>query len=162
MDGDFLIHWTARLAVAFYALGLALRLARGRTTAGRIVWTIGYVALLVHLAAAFQFRHDWSNAAAYDSTARQTEEAIGMPWGGGLYVNYVFAIVWGIDIGWWWVSPTSYWARPRWLALLIQGFLAFIVFNAAVVFASGVMRWTSIGVCVLLAALLLRAKFGRA
>ena len=45
--------------------------------------------------------------------ARQTAEATGQALGGGLYVNYAFALVWGADVAWWWLGPRSYLARPR-------------------------------------------------
>jgi hypothetical protein len=156
MDGDSLIHWTARLSLAFYALAMTLRMlsgARGKQSAARIAWTLGYALLLSHLAVAFHFRHGWRHDAAYEATARQTADAVGLSWGGGLYVNYVFALVWGLDVAWWWSSPASYLGRSRWIETAVQAFLAFIAFNAAVVFVDGAMRWTSLAVCTLLALL---------
>jgi hypothetical protein len=50
--------------------------------------------------------------------------------------------VWLADVLWVWVAPTSYLARPRWLHWSIHGFLAFVVFNAAVVFADWSFRFT--------------------
>jgi hypothetical protein len=51
-------------------------------------------------------------------------------------VNYLFAAVWLADVLWMWVAPNSYRHRPRWVGFAVHSFLAFIVFNAAVVFAT--------------------------
>ena len=57
----------------------------------------GVVLLLAHFALAFHLRYGWSQAAAVRETARQTAETFGLDWGGGVFVNYLFAIVWTID-----------------------------------------------------------------
>lgn len=74
--------------------------------------------------------HGWSHAAAY----RHTAEAGGF--GAGVYVNYLFAAVWLADAAWMWAAPTAYRHRPRWVGVAVHGFLAFIVFNATVVFGT--------------------------
>ena len=79
--------------------------------------------------------------------------------GGGLYVNYVFTLVWIGDVLWWWAEA---WRNPqplspraatirRWTKGAIHAFLGFIAFNATVVFATGFSRWFGIAACVLLA-----------
>ncbi len=96
----------------------------------RVTWTLGCVLLLHHIAVAFHAGHDWSHEAAWNHT-RQVGG-----YGDGIYVNYLFTIVWVADVIWMWVAFDSYLTRPRWLHWTIHGFLAFIVFNAAVVFGS--------------------------
>ena len=34
------------------------------------------------------WEHDWSHAAALEHTANQTQDVVGVHWGGGLYFNY--------------------------------------------------------------------------
>ena len=75
-----------------------------------------------------------SHAAAWEHT-RQVGG-----YGDGIFVNYAFALVWLADVVWVWVSPGSYLTRPRWLHWAVHGFLAFVVVNAAVVFAGWGMR----------------------
>jgi hypothetical protein len=154
-SGELLTRWTVRAAVVLYALGLAHRAsARGHKHWlgwARLAWTLGFAAFLLHVACAFHFYHHWSHAAAYEATARQTADVTGLAWGGGLYANYLFALIWGADACWWWGAPAVYAARPRWLEWAVQGFLAFIAFNATVVFAAGPVRWLGLATALLLA-----------
>jgi hypothetical protein len=148
--------WTVRAAVALYAVGLALRAnapaRRPWLGRARLAWTLGFVAFLLHVGCAFHFYHHWSHAAAYEATARQAAAVTGLAWGGGLYANYLFALVWGADVGWWWAAPAGYTGRSRWLEWAVQGFLAFIAFNATVVFAAGPVRWLGLTAALLVAA----------
>jgi hypothetical protein len=142
--------------MALYVLSLALRIrAAGRRrclTAARLAWTGGWLFFLVHVACAFEFYHDWSHAGAYRSTARETAEVVGLNWGGGLYANYAFALVWLADVCWWWLRRESYVARPRAAEWIVHGFLGFIALNATVVFGAGMIRWFGLASCGLLAA----------
>ncbi len=155
--GEFLTRWTIRLALTLYVLGLSRRVnAFGRPSWlawARLAWTGGCFAFLLHIACAFQFYHHWSHAAAYETTTRQTAEVIGLDWGGGLYANYVFALVWTADACWWWLRPKSYQARPRIVEGAAQGFLGFIAFNSTVVFGQGAIRYFGLVACLLLAVL---------
>jgi hypothetical protein len=96
-------------------------------------WSLGCVLLWLHVAVAFHLGHGWSRAAAW----QHTQWAGGF--GDGIYVNYAVMLVWLADAAWLWVAFDSYFARPRWLHWAIHGFIAFVVFNAAVVFG----RWQS-------------------
>jgi hypothetical protein len=71
---------------------------------------------------------------------QQTEALTGLRWGGGLYINYLFLFVWAGDALWWWVSPRTYQRRPAPISWLVRGFLFFMFFNGAIVFADGWMR----------------------
>jgi hypothetical protein len=116
---------------------------------------------LLHLLCAFHFQHHWSHAAAYEHTAQQTAALVGLAWGGGIYVNHVFALVWGADVVWWWCAPQSYQTRSRWFEWTVQGFMAFIAFNATVVFGAGAVRWVGLAASMWLAVLLLFAILRR-
>src|SRR5262245_56138147 len=115
--GELLTRWTIRVAMALYVTSLALRVrAEGRRTwlvPARLAWTAGCACFFVHVACAFQFYHAWSHRAAYEETARQTAETVGLAWGGGLFVNYVFAAVWASDAGWWLAWPEQYQTRSH-------------------------------------------------
>jgi hypothetical protein len=144
MTGEAFTIWSVRAAALLYIAALALRLAatgsRGRRTA-RLAWTVGCLFYLSHVYGAFEYFHGWSHLAAYVETARQTAELFGIEWGGGLYFNYAFTIVWAADVSWWWCDTAQYEKRPRWISAAIHTFLAFMFFNGAVVFASGFSRW---------------------
>lgn len=160
--GELLTRWSVLLALALYVLGLVLRLhskldsvekgARLRLAWARRAWTAGCLLFLLHVACAFQFYHHWSHTAAYAATARQTAEVVGLAWGGGLYANYAFTLLWVVDASWWWRGLDRYETRPRAVNWAVQGFFGFMAFNGAVVFGRGAARWLGLGACLLLAA----------
>jgi hypothetical protein len=76
----------------------------------------------------------------------------GWNWGGGLYVNYAFALAWLGDVVWSWVDPSAWLARPEWLAWTVRGFFLFMILNGAVIFASGAARWWGALLCLALVA----------
>jgi hypothetical protein len=156
--GELVTRWTVRAALALYVLGLALRVRAGgrrpKLGMARWFWTAGCLAFLLHTASAFQFYHHWSHRAAYEATARQTAEVVGLDWGSGLYANYGFAALWTADVCWWWFGRERYLARPRGLEWAVQGFLGFMAFNATVVFGAGAIRWTGLAASLFLAAVL--------
>src|SRR5262249_39053832 len=95
--------------------------------------------------------HRWSHADAIEVTARRTAETVGLDWGGGVYVNYVFTLMWLVDACWWWITRARYENRPAWMNGAVYGFLVVIAFNATVVFATGPTRWLGVAACLLLA-----------
>jgi hypothetical protein len=130
--GQALTIWTARFAAALYAASIA-GLFRKRWTAYRLASTTGLATYLVHVVCAFHFFHDWSHSTAYRETARQTEELFGLYWGGGLYLNYLFTMLWAADCAIAWfpsLSRTRAMLRAR---FVMHVFLSFIVLNATVV-----------------------------
>lgn len=121
--------------VVLWCLGWPVAFANAaRASVARIPWAAGSVLLLLHIAVAFHLGHGWSHAAAWEHTKQ-----VG-GYGDGIFVNYLFALVWLADAVWACAAPDSYRARPRWLNGTVHGFLAFVVFNAAVVFGSSNAR----------------------
>jgi hypothetical protein len=84
--------------------------------------------------------HAWSHRAALIDTARQTAAMTGIDWGGGLWVNYAFLLIWIVDAAWWWAAPAGYRRRPRALRHSLLAFFIFMFVNGAIVFAHGAMR----------------------
>jgi hypothetical protein len=132
------VLWTARLCVGCYLLRYVVAASgRDRARLQCWLWTTGWALLVVHTAAAFQFVHHWSHAAAVASTARQTEELLGVTFGGGVWFNYAAIVVWGADVAFWWrrkqnpgVSETP---QVLW-SVTVQAYLAMMVVSATVVF----------------------------
>lgn len=147
--GDLLTRWTIRIAIILYVAGLATRGFRPRFS--RVVWTLGCGFYLAHVGCAFACVHGWSHAEAYAFTARQTAAVVGLDWGGGIYLNYLFTLAWTGDAAWRWTDRP----RPRALGWAVDLFMGFIAFNATVVFASGFSRWLGVAACVLLAGIAL-------
>ena len=151
--GELLTRWTVRVAMALYVASLAMR---GWTPHwSRVGWTAACGVYLLHVVCAFQYYHHWSDAEAYEATARHTGNVVGLDWGGGLYINYAFTFLWLADVCWWWIDMKGYLARPLLIEWVVQGFLGFIAFNATVVFATGFSRWFGSMACVLLAVILI-------
>src|SRR5438876_3113025 len=94
---EWLTRGAVWLALSLYVGGeVAQTFSRGQQSRVLSRWlsSVGCAAFGVHVACAFQFYHNWSHAAAYAETARQTAEFTGWKWGGGIYINYLFALVW--------------------------------------------------------------------
>lgn len=132
-----------------YVFALALWLAR-KPRFAPLLWTLAFACYLGHVVSAFAFHYDWSHQAAYAETARQTAELFKIQWGGGLYFNYAFTALWAADVLWMWGSVASYRNRPRWIGGAIHAFMAFMFFNATVVFASGWVRGLGLAAVALL------------
>lgn len=132
------IRLSAKTVVSVWCVAWPWMLAIGWidriTRAARRWWAVGCALLLLHFVIAFHAGHGWSHQAAREHTRR-----VG-GYGDGIYVNYLFALVWLVDVIWSWVAFGSYLRRPRWVRWTIAGFMGFIVFNAAVVYGSGIFR----------------------
>jgi len=152
--GEFLTRLTVWVALIAYALGAGTLLKAGGREApmarARVFWTIGCVFFLAHVASAFEFHHHWSHGDAYRETARQTGDLTGVNWGGGLYLNYLFAVAWLADVLWWWLASRTFARRPVWLNTTWHAFFAFMVFNGTVVFGRGPVRWLGFTIFILL------------
>ena len=93
--GEFLTRGTIDLAlVGFFGSWLlsvgARSCSRSTFSLARLAWSAGALLLLVHIGLAFHFYHDWSHSAAVADTARKTQESVGLAFGGGVWVNYLF------------------------------------------------------------------------
>jgi hypothetical protein len=137
--GDFLIRNTVRLALVYWAVAVALMIHSLSATA-RLAWTLGCAAYLIHVALAFEYAHHWSHREAF----RHVEVVSG--YGEGIFVSYLFTLVWSADVLWWWMDAKGYRQRPRWVGWAVHGFMVFVIVNATVIFESGVTRWVGVGV----------------
>lgn len=128
-----LVRGTAWLCFAFYIATLYGWLTwHGQVKVYerlRFFWTLGFLIFLIHVVCAFHLVHRWSHQSAWDATQLQGG------YGDGIYANYLVLIIWLLDVAWWWLSPQGYPQRSRWLHIAIHGFLLFMWFNAAVIFA---------------------------
>ena len=126
---DLLVRGTAWLSFVLYLLTLIGWTRRVQPRLLRWLWTLAWGIFVFHVSLAFHFVHHWSHDAAWEATRLQGGV------GAGIYFNYLVIVVWLIDVAWWWFRPQRYLSRNRWISALIQGFLAFMWFNATVVFA---------------------------
>lgn len=154
MAPELLLRGTIWLAVVAWAASEVLRRGAGRRHAARAMYTTGALLLVIHTAAAFELRHDWSHAAALAETARRSAETTGVASGSGLFLNYAFIALWLADAAWWWLRPHGYLHRARLADALVFAFFVFMIVNGAVVFAAGPQR--ILGAAAVLAALAAR------
>jgi hypothetical protein len=143
--GEMLIIWSARLVVGLYLARMAMDVLlpndqrRDRLT--RIVWTAALAVYLLHVAFAYQFVHGWSHAAAQAHTAKRTWETTGVNWGGGIFINDAFTLLWIADVAWWWRRSLRNEPAPRWAYWTVQAIFAVMFVNATVVFGPPFWRW---------------------
>ena len=153
LSARVLTYTSAHIAAIFYVAACTLLLRDKRRIHdrwSRLIWTIGCIFYVTHVALAFHSFYHWSHDEAYGETARQSAALLGFAWGGGLYFNYLFTVVWMVDTAWWWKGIEAYRRRARWIGLWIQGFMAFIFFNAVAVFPQGPVRYAGIAAALFL------------
>jgi hypothetical protein len=130
----------AEAAVFATIAGAVVCWAAGEALRSRAAWSLGALLALAHAVTAFAVFYGWSHDLARVSTMRQTEAITGVTFAGGIYINYLFLVVWLGDVIWWWVSPRSRAARARAVTVAVHGFIFFIMVNGAVIFADGLAR----------------------
>jgi hypothetical protein len=146
---DAVTRQTARVAVLFWGLA-AVALLLGRREFGRAAWIVGAGTLIIHVVTAFDRVHGWKHAAAY----RHVEAVSGF--GPGIFVSYAFTVIWADDALWWWIDRRTYESRIASLDRAIHCFIAFVVFNATVVYETGLIRWVGGVLFLVLGILLIR------
>ena len=154
MLGSFLTRWTIRLALACLVIYFAAQMCNsaGKSETPRtskkfawlhIIWAVGCLLFLAHVACAFQFTHGWSHTHAWEHTAKETERMMGFAFGNGIYVSYAFLLLWVADVACSWLAIS----RPTWLLTAAYLFMFFIAFNGAIVFEDGPTRPVGMVVC---------------
>jgi hypothetical protein len=163
--GDALTRNTIRLSLAWYAAALAFMIRLqgaedwqaitplGKTA--RWCWSWACLTFVVHVALAFHYFHHWSHTHAFE----HTREVSGF--GAGLYISYLFTLLWTADATAWWLAPAWYATRSRWLDRLLHGFMLFIVFNGTVIYEQGPIRWISAAIFLFLAIWWLSSRAAR-
>ncbi len=126
----FLIAWLCRVGFR----------SRSQAVAERWLYAAGALLMLVHIVLAYGIFHRWSHAAALQHTAEQTEAVVGLSFAGGLYFNFVFVLVYLVDVVWRFRLREPDARQPRWLAITVDGFLLFIVAMSTIVFETGPVR----------------------
>jgi hypothetical protein len=106
----------------------------------RWAWTIGVTLCAVHMGMAMAVRYGWNHQEAVRATAEQAAAVYDINWRSGLYVNYVFLLIWAGETAWWAASPRTYLSRGAILEWSLRTFYFVIIFNAVVVFARPMMR----------------------
>ena len=108
----------------------------GRAAAPVTWWAYanGALLLVVHIAIAMAVAHNWSHQSAIDATARQAYAVYGLNWGGGVYANYAFAVVWLFEVIRWRIRSATPTRRHAAIVWSIRAFYLVMILNAAVIF----------------------------
>ncbi|MGF1579155.1 MAG: hypothetical protein ACFCD0_07310 [Gemmataceae bacterium] len=144
--GEQLTRLTVWISLLYYFPAVMLLLRFGKTNwpdfgtelLGLTLWMGSWLAYLIHVVMAFRYYHHWSHADAFEHTEARSG------FGYGIYVNYVFTILWTGDVFWWACFPTGYQRRPQWVGWSFHASMVFIVVNATIVFADGPIRWIGV------------------
>ena len=135
--GDLPTRLAIWLALSLYASSQVARPSR----TGRWLSAAGCALFAVHVVLAFAVHYGWSHGTALRETAAQTEALTGVRTGSGLYVNYLFGLIWLAELWWWTRAETSYRTRPAWVEITVRVFFLFMIVNGAVVFVGWPQRW---------------------
>jgi hypothetical protein len=152
--GQWLTRSFIWLALCCYVASEAvIAVARNQRSQAYARWfsTLGCFAFLAHVGFAFHFYHEWSHARAYAETARQTAEVAGWRWGGGLFINYGFGLLWLAEVVAWWCDRKRYSSRAAAMNWSVRAIFLFMIFNGAVVFVRGPVRGFGLVLCLVLA-----------
>ena len=131
------------------------RIGSGSFRVARAAWVAGGAVFLLHLGLAFHLAHGWSHARAF----AHVEESSGF--GPGIFVSYFFALLWIADAAEWTLAPAHYAHRSAGRAFALHGFMAFITFNATVVFGRSPLRWVAAAAFALLLGQILKDRLVR-
>ena len=149
---ELLTRVTIWIALALFAGSAVVRRSqRGGGRAALALSFTGWTLFVGHVLLAFDTHYAWSHAVAYAETAEQTAALTGLDWGGGLYVNCLFGLVWLGELAWWGLDAPGYHGRPRSVELAVRGFFVFMVLNGAVIFVAGPQRWLGVALVTALA-----------
>jgi hypothetical protein len=141
MSGTTVVRAIMLVATIVWAWAEVLKIRRpGQGEPARRLWTVALALTLVHAALAFDVKYQWSHEAALMDTARRTVAVTGMVWGGGIFVNDLFLMLWLADALWWWIAPVAYVRRPVALERTRSVLFLFMFVNGAIVFASNIAR----------------------
>jgi hypothetical protein len=145
--------WVGAVALMIQAKRVEWALSAPRFRVARFTYILAVLAYIVHVAVAFHFAHHWKHANAF----HHVEVTSGF--GPGIFVSYAFTVLWAVDAACLWWKPNRYLSRSTWLQVSIHLLIAFIMFQATVVFGHGVGRVGSAAVfAVLVLALLWKMK----
>lgn len=136
--------WAGAAGLMIPATAAEWRAGATRFRVARWSWALGAAMFVVHFLVAFHFAHRWRHENAFQHV---TDTA---GFGPGIFVSYLFTLLWAADAIWWLIAPARYAIRPPSVGWAVHGFMAFITFNGTVVYVSGWIRWMAAGVFVVL------------
>ncbi len=157
---QLIVAWSIRLSMLLFALYFGIRWisqpGRVPSLGVKLLWTVSFLLFVLHVVAAFHFVHHWSHERAFEATRQETRELIGWEFGYGVYFNYAFLLIWGLDLFRTWFPPRDHLRIWKWVLGLGVIYLLFIAWNGIVVFKSGWIRASGVLITFLLLCILFR------
>lgn len=151
-SGELITRGSVWIALSCYAVSELLSAMRPERERAAISWwfnVAGCIFFLGHIASAFHYFYHWSHAAAYAETARQSKQMTGWNSGVGLYINYIFALVWVSKVIRTRTTRVVSWAGRKIWSWMARVFFLFMIFNGAFVFVRNEYRWLGLALCLL-------------
>jgi len=144
--------WAIRIAMAILAVGYWMQIRTRQRNSKPIawLWVCGASLAAVHTVSALWAFHGGSHADAVVATADRTEALFGIRVGAGVYVNYVFVVVWWLDAALragslrWLPDHSRGPMALRVVGYAIDGFLIGMAISGSIVFASGPIRYVGL------------------
>ena len=158
----FVTHLLPRVAALAFAVGLAARWGRPSGALawlarapylGPLAWRLGCLLLWLHVAGSWWLVHAGSWQEVWQHTAEVTNRVTGINTGSGVLWNLVALVAWTVDcLCPWPARPSTQATEPPPAGWRRAGeiYLAFLWFQAAVVFATFQARWFMGLLCLLL------------
>lgn len=133
--------WTTATAAAAFLLYVYSLISRFRSASDsrRLaikIEAVAWLVLVVHVGFAFHEHHHWSHAVAETHVAEETEQTLGLRWGGGIYFNHALLVLWGIAIWRRWQTARRRRYETNPIDQGIDIYVALMWFSATVVFGS--------------------------
>ena len=137
---DFLIQWSIRVSVIMVYSRLIYRLWQGNSEQTHqhrheyYLWLAGFLLLVLHVGLSFHFVHHWHHSNAWNRTATETENLIGVRRGDGIWANYLMLTLWGMDLFRLHKAKKSVRVPSLAVDRTVAIFIGFMFINATVVF----------------------------
>jgi hypothetical protein len=153
---DFFIQWSIRASVILVYGRLLYRLWRGTPAQTNqrcreyYIWLAGYLFFVLHVCLSFHFVHHWLHSDAWNRTANETENLIGIRNGYGIWANYLMLVLWGMDLLRLRKAKRTDRIPSFSLDRAVASFFGFMFINATVVFGPPSYRYLACPALILL------------
>jgi hypothetical protein len=101
---EFFIQWSIRVSIILVYARLLFRLWHGtpaqldQRSREYQFWFTGFLFFVLHVFLSFHFVHHWQHSDAWNRTATETEDLIGIRSGYGIWANYLMLAFWCLDL----------------------------------------------------------------
>ena len=134
----------------FYRLWRGTPAQTNQRTLEYYLWLAGFLLLVLHVSLSFHFIHHWLHSDAWNRTATETENLIGIRSGSGIWANYLMLALWGMDLLRLHKAKTLNQVPSTAVDRVVAFFFGFMFINATVVFGPVGYRYLACPALILL------------